>query len=89
MIQLIDDYYIDGTERDFVLKKKMNWKTKTGEQSYKVCGYYGSVLNAVSALYKQLQMEIIKKNELTFREAIEQFEAVEKRLKVAMSDCLK
>lgn len=67
MINLYKDYYIDADENNFVLKKKIFGKTKTGEEreTFRPEGYFASMSGLYAFFVREVEKEVISSESVT------------------------
>lgn len=67
MINLYKDYYIDADENNFVLKKKVFGKTKTGEEreTFRPEGYFASMSGLYAFFVREVEKEVISSESVT------------------------
>ena len=80
MIKLISGYVITASENDYQLKQEMENRDKNGNVVYKTCTYHGSVSDAIKSCYKNICMKLVKETDMTLKEAIANFEKIERDL---------
>lgn len=74
MIHVIDDWYIDVDDYQYILKKDLHRKKtdkKTGKESdeYKVAGYYSSLDKAINGLGKKIILDDLQGRSTELAEA--------------------
>lgn len=89
MIKLIDNYAIMGNERDYSLVKFTGKKDKNGKDTYRICGYYGTVAACIKGCFKEKCLELVAEEDMELKEAAEEFEKIEKRLESIMPEVFK
>lgn len=80
MIHIIDDYYVDGSAKDFTLFKKSDNKNKDGEYVYRPLGYYSSVSSCVEAVRKIRCRELTANQNMELCEAVQAFKHIAEEL---------
>ena len=76
MVHIINDYYVTGQSRDYVLIKDTHKEDKNGDAVYKTLGYYSSIANAVEAIRKIQCRELTAKENMELCEAVNAFKAI-------------
>ena len=66
MVKLIDDYYMDADEHQYILKRKVGYKKADGTQAEREdsIGYFTSIENLVVALSDKLLREEIQNEKI-------------------------
>lgn len=80
MIKLIDDYFVDASENQYILKRKSIGNRKnpeTGEKKetivYYDCGYYGSMKSCVEGCIRKCLLKRVASGEIeTMREWLDE-----------------
>ena len=80
MITLIENYEIHGSKYDYSLVINTGKVDKNGNTVYKIEGYYSSVQSCIKACYKKLCLKTVAEEKLTLTQALERFDAIQKRL---------
>lgn len=89
MIKVIDNYYIGADERNFIVYRQGEGKSRTTDEKYdkvKAIGFYGSLQNALRGVYKEVQLEAIQTPTLELEEALKKLEEIEKWFEVVITD---
>ncbi len=73
MIQIIDDWYIEveSNPTNYTIKRGNGERDKNGKNRDKIYGYYGSLLNALNALRKEIVTDRLKDSTYTLVEAVD------------------
>ena len=66
MVKLIENYYMDADENQYILKRKVSYKKSDGSDAEReeTKGYFSSVENLIVALANKLLRERIQNNEI-------------------------
>lgn len=81
MIKINKSWYIDSDKYSYILfKKAKRISKKTGEEVVANVNvtYHQTVSDALTCLCRTLQKKLTNKNEMSLKEAIEEFEKIEK-----------
>ena len=73
MIKVIDDWYItvEANPINYVVRHGDGKRDKNGKNRDKIYGYYGSLLNALKALRKEIVTDKLKDGTYTLVEAVD------------------
>ena len=73
MIKVIDDWYIEveSNPTNYTIKRGKGERDKNGKNRDKIYGYYGSLLNALKALRKEIVTDKLKGGTYTLVEAVD------------------
>lgn len=88
MIHIIDDYYIDGGARDYILLKDTGRADKDGNAIYKSISYHSSVSSAVENVRKIKCREITAEKNMELYEAVNAFKSIGMDLRKATEGLL-
>lgn len=89
MIKLDDIYCIDSYEYGYQLLKLYGKSEKTGEDSYKTIGYCQSVEHALSIYIKEKQKKYVSENNVSIKEALNEFRKMNDEVKRLLKDICK
>ena len=66
MVKLIENYYMDADENQYILKRKVSYKKSDGSDAEReeTKGYFSSVENLIVALANKLLREEIQNDEI-------------------------
>jgi len=81
MIRINKSWFIDSDGRQYILFKKVKRTNKNTGEEYEGQGnmsYHATVSDALTCLVRTLQKKLTSKNEMSLREAIVEFEKIEK-----------
>lgn len=79
MIKVDNDYYIQADPDRYIVMKYQG-KSKKGEDAYKTLSYHSSLKNAIEYIIKYKQREFINDNNVDLKEALDQFEKINKEM---------
>ena len=73
MIELMHDLYIDADEAQYMLRLRTGTvRRKTGEEYYKILGYYTTLTAALEGAKSYLSRNAIREKSMTLNEAIDE-----------------
>ena len=81
MIRINKSWFIDSDGRQYILFKKVKRTNKNTGEEYEgqsKMSYHATVSDALTCLVRTLQKKLTSKNEMSLREAIVEFEKIEK-----------
>lgn len=89
MIKLIENYEIHGNKYDYVLALNTGKVDKNGKPILKPEGYYNTVAACINACYHKLCRGVVAEKAMTLKEAVAEFEAIQRRLEELIPEVLK
>ena len=84
MIELIDGYFIDADEHNYIVCKKVKNITDKMKKTYTPISYHTTVTSAIEYVARRLTRERVHNTPLTIREAVAAFGEVEQHMKNIM-----
>lgn len=82
MIKLLDDYYINANSSCFILcSKKKTVKDGKEKETTTNIGYYISIADCLSGLYRTLTRNLTAKEDMTLQQAIAEFRRIEDNIR--------
>ena len=79
MIKVDNDYYIQADTYCYIVMKYQG-KSKKGEDVYKTLSYPSSLKSAIEYIMKYKQRAFINDNNVELKEALDQFEKINKEM---------
>lgn len=80
MIQISKKWFIDSDGRQYILFKKVKYVSqKTGEEKERQaeCSFHSTISAALTCFLQKMQKKKVKQDDMSLKEAIEEFKKVE------------
>lgn len=79
MIQVSKKWFIDSDGRQYTLFKKVKYIGKDGEEKERQaeCSFHSTISAALTCFIQKMQKNKVKQNDMSIREAIEEFNKME------------
>jgi len=79
MIQVSKKWFIDSDGRQYTLFKKVKYIAKNGEEKERQaeCSFHSTVSAALTCFLQKMQKKKVKQNDMSIKEAIEEFNKME------------
>ena len=85
MIKIFEDWYIDADPRCYVLQQ-IGAPDKDGNPTWKNATYHTTVAQAIQMLMNRKQLDIVRQNNLTLKETLDNFQELNETFKSLLSD---